>query len=79
MNTYQYQFLCYCPVDGATIRYKLKLKTDEVVFAEALVNFCNTLEPSMHEGLASLLFNKFKGKQVLVARHSGVLIRTIRK
>jgi hypothetical protein len=76
MNTYRYSFYCVCPTDGDLVSYDLKIRAPHMIKAEDIRAACG-VSPSFHEDLADRLA-PLGGKQVLLATHRGVSIKTVR-
>lgn len=77
MNTYRYQFVTACPVNGKEIRYALEIKTTSTIMVEDILDACN-IEAGFHEAIADLLYSRFGGVQTMTAHHHGVDIETVR-
>lgn len=78
MNTYETDFFCACPVNGARIQYGLAIATANRLMVEELLRAVEGLPPSLHEDLADAFSRQFGGKQRLRAFHHGVWITTER-
>jgi hypothetical protein len=78
MNIYRYQFVANCPTNDKPIIYSLSIETEEVIYVEHLMTACALIESDYHEDIADKLSERFKGTQVLTARHHGVDIETRR-
>lgn len=78
LNVYRYTFTARCPIDGASIEYRLQIEAVTPIKAEQIVAECTFNQPEFHEGIADLLFEKIGGRQVLMATHTGVEIETRR-
>lgn len=79
LNIYRYTFMATCPVDKASIEYRLQIETGSVIKAESIVAECTFNQPEFHESIADWLFEKLGGRQVLTATHTGVEIETRRE
>lgn len=78
MNIYRHAFFVTCPVDGALIRYDLRVKSRRTIMAEDIERHCSASEPTFHEDMADKLCASLGGRQTLVATHGGVTIKTRR-
>jgi hypothetical protein len=78
LNIYRYSFKAICPVDQATIVYRLQIETDAVIKAESIVGECMFGQPVFHEDIADRLLKSLGGKQTIIATHAGVEIETKR-
>lgn len=79
LNVYRYTFMATCPVDGASIEYRLQIEADSPIKAEQIVAECTFNQPEFHESIADWLLEKLGGRQVLTATHTGVEIETRRE
>lgn len=79
-NEYSYAFNVICPSNEAQINYSLTMYTesDNVVMVEDLMAECAKFARGYHEAIAEALYKRFGGKQIIVAYHHGVNIRTVR-
>lgn len=78
MNTYSTEFFGKCPTNNVRIKYELEIQTTSIIFVESILEFINKIDNQYHEIMADLLLERFGGKQVLVAYHHGVVIKTER-
>jgi len=83
MNSYTLDFSTRCPVNGARIRYTLRIETPAALMlpAEQLIATVEELEsgaPLFHEEIADRLAAAFPGKHTMRAHHHGVDIETTR-
>lgn len=78
MNTYTTEFFCKCPTNNVRIKYELEIQTTGVIFVERILDFVDKMDNQYHENIADILLEEFGGKQVLVACHHGVVIKTER-
>lgn len=81
MNTYWHTFAAPCPNNGRQVDYTLRIKTSRVIMVEEIVAACAEAakcDKPYHETMAAILYEKFGGRQRLVAHHHGVKIRTKR-
>lgn len=78
MNTYRHKFVAVCPNNGEVIFYELKIETDRVIPVEHIVTAVALHRKGFHEDIADSLFERFGGKQTMVAYHHGVDIETVR-
>ncbi len=80
MNKYTVFFDCECPNNKKTIKYKLVIKTNEIIMVEDLMNhLLKECSEGFHENIADDLFCSFGGEQYMIANHHGVQIETFRK
>ena len=78
MNTYRTSFTALCPVNGATIEYRLHIHTGLTIEVEKILAAVRAIGSGFHEDIADKLLEQFGGSQTLVADHHGVTIETIR-
>ena len=78
MNTYKSEFFCVCPINNVRIRYRLEIVTEEIIPVEHILEQFARYDSRFHELIAQELYEKFGGKQTLVADHHGVTIETTR-
>lgn len=78
MNTYSTEFFCKCPTNNVRIKYEFEIKTTSIIFVEEILDYVDNFQNQYHENMADLLLEKFGGKQILVAYHHGVVIKTDR-
>lgn len=77
-NKYTYRFNVKCPNDNKIICYKVKIKTNELIFVEDIVKKCKSIETGFQEDIANQLMMEFGGVQTITAVHNGVSVRTFR-
>ena len=77
MNVYRYGFSTECIMNADLIRYELEIKTSRVIIAEDIMDF-PIPEKALHEALADAFFERFGGRQTMIARHGEVDIETRR-
>lgn len=79
VNVYTYEFKSKCPVNGKMIDYTLQIETSgDEIMVEKLQERVKTYGSALHEDIAKWLHKDFGGHQLLIARHHGVIIKTIR-
>ena len=80
-NIYRHRFEGPCPNNDAVIDYSVEIETIRVVMVEEIVEACvkaRDLPKPYHENIADYLFERFGGRQRMVAFHHGVEIETRR-
>lgn len=65
-------------MNAKVIKYRLKIKSAEVILVEGIVAECQSIAEGYHETIADRLFAKFGGQQTLKAQHHGVDIKSKR-
>lgn len=78
MNTYNTRFLATCPNNGEHILYDLVIDSTAVIMVEHIVTATRMIRTGYHETIADALHKQFGGRQVLMAHHHGVDIKTVR-
>lgn len=78
MNIYQGKFKSKCPSDGDIITYWYTIYSERTIMVEDIINVTNEFKEIFHESAADIMHDKFGGKQILVATHQGISIKTIR-
>lgn len=78
MNYYSTTFKAKCPVNGAEIKYDLRITTHAMIKVEDLMDEIALFDTVFHEEAADQLHRVFGGLQELNAHHHGVWIRTVR-
>ena len=78
MNTYSTRFLATCPNNGEHILYDLVIDSTAVIMVEHIVTATRMIRTGYHENIADALHKQFGGRQVLMAHHHGVDIKTVR-
>lgn len=77
MNVYTYGFASECIKNDDLIQYTLEIKTSNVIIAEDLMEF-PVPDKALHEDLADHFFERFGGRQKMIAIHGEVMIETRR-
>lgn len=78
MNVYRHAFMTRCPANGIWVRYRLTVRSEEMIRVEDIVAACAKHEEGFHENIADALLIALGGRQVLRAHHHGVDIKTRR-
>jgi hypothetical protein len=78
LNFYKYVFCAYCPDNNLLIDYQLTIESKQMINVFDIQKFTSGFERGYHEDFADMLFDKFRGKQVIEAHHHGFFIRTVR-
>lgn len=76
LNTYRYQFVAICPVNGEAILYSLAIQKAERILVEHIKTACALHRSGYHEDIAADLHSRFAGELLLTANHHGVEIET---
>lgn len=77
MNIYTFGFVTECIKNDDLIQYTLEIRTSNVIIAEDLMEFA-VPDKALHEDLADRFFERFGGRQKMVATHGAVMIETRR-
>lgn len=78
MNRYSIKFQSECPVNGDCIEYSLTIESENLIQVEKIKDEIKSYTRGFHETFADKLYEKFGGKQFMVAIHGGVKIETER-
>jgi hypothetical protein len=81
VNIYRHTFTGPCPNNQRSIDYRLEIRANRVLMAEDIVSVCEEMKTAgkpYHETIADRLYERFAGKQRLIAFHHGVEIETVR-
>lgn len=78
VNIYRTEFFARCPNNDVRIKYRLEIRTTEVLKVESIVKEVDSFVEGFHEELADSLHAAFGGSQTLVADHHSVEIQTER-
>ena len=78
MNNYSTEFTARCPTNNLQIRYRLSISTDKVIRVEDILSCVSGFNSGYHEDFADAIFDRFGGRQQLIANHHGVTISTER-
>jgi hypothetical protein len=78
MNIYETEFFCKCPSNPITIKYELRIESEEMIKVEKILKTLSAVV-GYHEELADYLLSQLGGRQVLKAFHHGVTITTWRE
>lgn len=79
-NIYRHRFVSVCPNNGEIIFYDIEIQSGSMIHVEHISRqaaLCR-IEPTYHEKIADIFFERFGGLQVLIAHHHGVDIETRR-
>jgi hypothetical protein len=82
-NVYRQRFTAPCCNNGLVVIYDLELEIagDEFIMVENIQAACievQKIDKPYHENIADYLFERFGGKQTIIAHHHGTDIETRR-
>lgn len=78
MNIYTQAFSAKCVKNDRSVNYVLTIESPSMVLVEDIQAAVDELAKGYHEEFANRLYERFGGRQVLVAHHHGTDIVTVR-
>ena len=80
MNTYETTFTVKCPNDSESVKYKLLVESDDLIFVEDINAAIRVVESfgGFHEKIADYIYTRSQCRLTITAEHQGVKVTTTR-